>query len=210
MNLLTPERVCHQPYGSNLCGPACVGSILDLTLEEAIQLIGKRGLTRTKQVREALAKRGVTLGDRCLPRHEEKGQLYLAVVRWPKNRNDERKTPRTHWVLIDFDGAIYDPAWGIHADLGIWPEGSRITSIYPIEWDTNIERRVEALNARSGLDAPAIWFDTLGILHYTCPHCLSDCQGQTGSVNPGLKRARCTRCGAEWEKGDPYGPLERK
>ena len=111
----------YQPYGSTLCGPACVASILEITLDEACGLIGKRGLTRTKLIRAALAKRDVVLGPRVPPKDQVPSRTYLARVKWKGEKH-------THWVIIRPDGRVFDPAFGFDPDWG----AGYISSLYEI------------------------------------------------------------------------------
>lgn len=136
MNAIDPLRAKYQAVGTNQCGQACVATLLDLDLDEAVDLVGKSGCTNARDIREALAKRGIVVGARLHPKCQEPETLYLARVRWPKTAGDTRKTPRTHWVLIDLDrdATVFDPGWGFNPQhCGGWPIGSRVTSIYPID-----------------------------------------------------------------------------
>jgi len=135
VNAIDPQRARYQTKGSRVCGQTCVATLLDIDIEEAIKLVGKGGGTGATDLRKAFAKRGFEMGDRLHPKHQKPETLYLARVHWPKEEGDTRKTPRTHWILIDHDAAatIYDPGWGFNPHQeGGWPEGSRITSLYEL------------------------------------------------------------------------------
>lgn len=119
---IDPWRVVYQPDPSNLCGAACVATVLRTTLDEACKLIGKRGLTGARDLRQALAKRGVTMGPRLSPKDNPDEALVLCRVHWPPVG-----VRRTHWVLMDRNGDIIDPSWGFNPP---WKPGTRITSVY--------------------------------------------------------------------------------
>ena len=94
-------RLLLQPKGSNLCGQTCVAMIAGISLEEAILAVGKRGLTTTKDIAQALRKLGFGCADRVTRYNGRLGsELCLCVV--------ESK----HWVVYK-DGLFYDPAFGI-------------------------------------------------------------------------------------------------
>lgn len=138
-NVIDPLRVRYQPAKSNLCGQACVATVLDIDLDEATKLVGKRGLTRTSDIRAAFAKRGIVLGPGVRGDKVERNTAYVARVHWPDSK-------RTHWVVLDVDGTIIDPGWGINPhNEGGWPPGARITTAYPLDMsERERERKLEA------------------------------------------------------------------
>jgi len=138
------RHLVYQPQGSNLCGQACIATVLGITLDEACDLVGKRGYTSTRHIREALAKRGFNLGDRMSsPRWRKKPRkgLYLARVKWVARKH-------THWVLCMPDGRVFDPAFGYDPD---WQGGHR-TSFYLIEESPIVLIRELALEATRLMD----------------------------------------------------------
>lgn len=116
-----------QPINSNQCGQACVTNIAYISLDEAVELVGKKGLTNTKDIRLALSKKGIHLDVRVPYKRMVYGVPYIARVRWPNTK--------THWVYIDTEGNVLDPAFGLNPQDNIWPEGTRITSLYGISHD---------------------------------------------------------------------------
>lgn len=113
------RRLVLQPLGSNFCGAACVAMVTGQTIHQAHRWIGKRGLTGAKHLRKALAQGGYRMGDW---RHDQPvDTLCIARVRWPEGK--------THWVVVEEDGTILDPA---HGRNPTWDEGSRITSFYTV------------------------------------------------------------------------------
>lgn len=115
-----------QPENTNLCGQCCVAMILGCSLEEAIKLVGTRGTTRVKHLRESLEVQGFVVGDRINAKKYDlqPGRMYLARVHWFKGGN------RTHWVVVN-DQVIVDPAYGSDPE---WTRGdlSYITSLYEV------------------------------------------------------------------------------
>lgn len=127
-NAIDPLRARYQTKGTNQCGQACVATVLDIDLADAAKLVGKKGLTRTADLRAAFAKHDIHMGDRLHPGKQERNRVYMARVHWPDSK-------RTHWVLIDLDGTIFDPGWGFNPHTeGGWPPGSRITSLYHLDY----------------------------------------------------------------------------
>ena len=138
------RHLVYQPLDSNLCGQACVATVLGITLEDSIDLVGKRGYTNTRHMREALAKRGFSLGHRMSIKQwletRSKG-TYLVRVRWKDRKH-------THWVLIFPDQHTFDPAFGYDPD---WKGGYR-TSFYLIEELPLVQIRELAIEATRLLD----------------------------------------------------------
>lgn len=108
-----------QPEKSSLCGQCCLGTILNISLDEAINLIGHKHGTRTKE----LIKHFKTDGNRLK-------RMFLADYSLCKVHYNTTK--ETHWVIYK-DGNIYDPLvgdWLRHAQwMGKFAEHRpRITS----------------------------------------------------------------------------------
>jgi hypothetical protein len=124
-----------QPAGSNLCGQACVATILGISLKEAIKLVGTEGKTNTKQLVRALRKRGVMCKSK-LTRGEpfyEAGDAYLVRTRSRDWKNE------FHWCVVEVEPPPYhhamfhDPVLP-HADCYVRP-GLYITSHLKVrEW----------------------------------------------------------------------------
>lgn len=78
------------------CGQCCVATILGITLEKAIELVGHNHPTKTKEITKHLEvgsiKRGLPEGD------------GLCMLRYNKSRN-------WHWI-VKFGDKIYDPLKG--------------------------------------------------------------------------------------------------
>ena len=98
--------------------------LLGIPLEDAITLVGKKGATRTKDLRNALLDYRIWMSDWKLPKRLKAGQIHLARVR-PKGE----KRYRGHWIVLDKTGTILDPEAGTGMPL---PKGWRVTSIYEI------------------------------------------------------------------------------
>lgn len=120
-----------QPKGSNLCGQCCVAMVAEITIEESIELFGSKGRTTTRDLIDALLKKGIRTKNLVLYRIK-KGQLpsdnSILKVLW--------KDGRSHWVVYR-KGKVYDPAYGVFKldkyKEKILLEGDKITSQLKIE-----------------------------------------------------------------------------
>lgn len=115
-----------QPLKSRICGQIAVAIIANITLENAIKLIGrKRNSTRTKDLTYALRSLGYKCPDRCkkMPVHPKLAIGHLDI---PKRKSG------WHWVVIDGD-KIFDGIYGTPDGKVKWEKGWRITSYLPIE-----------------------------------------------------------------------------
>jgi hypothetical protein len=122
------QHLVYQPHGSNYCGQACVATVLGVTLEDAIDLVGKRGYTNTRHMREALAKKGFVLGPRQTLKDKKPLRMYMARVRWKGRKH-------SHWVVLTEEGRVFDPSFGYDPD---WT-GGYISSIYEVSDGSNPE-----------------------------------------------------------------------
>ena len=111
-------KLVRQPSGSNLCGQACVAMVCDIELEEAIELVGSRGKTVTKQLKEALTSQGVKTSERRVLGFPEEGS---ALLFW-KSGNDLR-----HWTVWH-KNKHYDPNAGVFRDTPRYLLNARVTS----------------------------------------------------------------------------------
>jgi len=108
--------------------------VLRTRLEEGIKLVGKKGATSAKDLREGLAKRGMRMGKNRHPKWRDMSKNYIARIR-------STHPTQSHWIYLEGE-TILDPAYGIKLPTdpendeghppGAWPEGTRITSIYEI------------------------------------------------------------------------------
>ena len=114
-----------QPKDSNLCGQACVAMILDITLEDAIKRVGKKGKTRTKDIVGAVGE--VAQEARLVPVRQRPTlpKRALTKVTWTKGQS--------HWVVF-WDGMVFDPSLDQGHDHLSWAAyiadipGARVTS----------------------------------------------------------------------------------
>ncbi len=114
-------KLVRQPKGTNQCGQACIATLAGITLEEAIDLVGTKGLTRTKQLRDALQSLGFYAG-MGLRIGSPDG---LAIVKFLSPDG------RSHWVV--WDGKYYDPQAGVFPKVPRYLEGSKQTSFLAVE-----------------------------------------------------------------------------
>jgi hypothetical protein len=109
-----------QPENSKLCGQCCLATILNISLEDSIALIGHKHGTRTKELirhfptdSDRLSKAGI--------------DFYFALC---KVHFEDQK--QTHWIVYK-DGMVYDPVIGKYIAFERWKtitaqSGARITS----------------------------------------------------------------------------------
>ena len=96
-----------QPKGTNQCGQAVIAMLGNISIKEAIKIMGTRGCTRTKHILQALEKIGLKTGsDRLLriPKNWSKPMLCIVHIgfgnHWKK-----------HWTLWNgYEDRFYDPA----------------------------------------------------------------------------------------------------
>jgi len=95
-------QLIQQPKRSKLCGHAVIAMVAGVNLAAAISAIGHRKGTKAPELRTALARYGVTVGETKLTAHEEIPLRAIARVTRPRRRN-------WHWVLV-WDGDVLDPS----------------------------------------------------------------------------------------------------
>lgn len=108
-----------QPEGSNLCGQTCVAMVANVSIEEAIEAVGKHGLTNTRHLINGLRRLGIDCDKKLLPvRRATFPPLCIAKVRF-------KDSWKFHWIVLHH-GVRYDPQ-GFHL-----PSDARITSYLKI------------------------------------------------------------------------------
>jgi|SRR6185503_13829697 len=110
-----------QPQKTKLCGQIAVAVIANITLEKSIELFGKRGCTRTKDVIQVLRRLGLDCSNRLLRKQITFGIAKLSY-----------KNSKSHWVVID-NNKIFDGVYGNSNGEVSWPEGARLTSYLSIK-----------------------------------------------------------------------------
>ena len=96
-----------QPKDTNQCGQAIIAMLGNISINEAIKIMGTAGLTRTKHLIDALKILGLKAGSEKLlriPRGWVKPKLCIVHIgfgdRWKK-----------HWTLWNgYEDCYYDPA----------------------------------------------------------------------------------------------------
>jgi len=91
------------------CGQTCVAMVAGISVDEAIQVIGKTGGTHGSDLIRGMKKLGVA----CSKKSKVTDGLTLpkrAILR--QKLRDRKKKWGGHWVLY-LDGIIYDPGPGI-------------------------------------------------------------------------------------------------
>jgi len=114
-------KLVRQPPCSNLCGQACIATVLNITLDESIELMGTKGKTDTRQLKDALDAHGVEHGDRRIRGFPTSGSAILWFT------SDFGK----HWVVWH-NKKYYDPIAGVHRKLPNHLETARVTSHLPV------------------------------------------------------------------------------
>jgi len=113
-------NLVRQPKGSNLCGQACVATLCEITLDEAIMLTRKRGKTRTCDLKQALRAMGMSTAERRkvgMPDRHETALLFF------KSKDGKW----CHWVLWH-KGKYYDPQAGVFRKLPRYLEDADMAS----------------------------------------------------------------------------------
>lgn len=111
-----------QPNNSNLCGQACVAMIAGISLSESIMLFNSRGETFTRQLYNALRKRGISCSDKAVRiKNNNKPKLCIVLIHYAGCKD-------THWCVWN-NNKYYDPAYGIRKKL---TKGERETSFIKI------------------------------------------------------------------------------
>lgn len=101
--------------------------LLDVTLSAAIELVGHRHGTRTKELLAVLRAAGRQPEKRLRRKKVGPPQsgTFLLCVRKPP-------THWRHWAVLE-DGIVYDPAYGAGPlPLPFWEEGVRVTSFLEV------------------------------------------------------------------------------
>ena len=101
-----------QPPGSSLCGHACVATVLGITLDRAVALIGHKHGTKAKELGAVLRALGVS----CDLVRTRKTKNAMIPMRALCALSAPGKRRRFHWVLL-WDGIVHDPefAWPMSA-----------------------------------------------------------------------------------------------
>lgn len=104
-----------QPDKSKVCGQCCLATILGITLEEAVKLVGHSRGTYTKELTKHFEASP-------LKRGKPDAVNGLCKVHFKTAKN-------THWVIY-IGGLVYEPAYGGMIPFNEWAEfdGARITS----------------------------------------------------------------------------------
>ena len=96
-----------QPEGTNLCGQTIIAMLGNISIQEAVKIMGKTGCTGTKDVIQALRKLKFRIGsDRLLriPKNWSKPELCIVHIGYGKHW-------KKHWTLWNGkEGCFYDPA----------------------------------------------------------------------------------------------------
>jgi hypothetical protein len=105
------------------CGQTVVAMITGRPIEEIEEVMGKKGGTRTADLKKALHHYGWKTGKRLRPCHPYKDKPPLTIVSVRSARMSRPKIKNSHWI-IKHNHTIYDPACD-EADVtlvfpGVW------------------------------------------------------------------------------------------
>lgn len=102
-----------QPKGSSLCGQCCIAMLMDISLEEAIKLVGHNGITSDRDLLTVLETKYPGISDRKFFNIGTRvNNIYLNKHRNPNNSNIE------HWTISNLD-ILLDPSGRDSSEL--WP-----------------------------------------------------------------------------------------
>lgn len=126
-------KLVRQPDGSHVCCHSCVAMVSGVSLQKAIDTIGHRRGTYTRDLVRALRTLGVGCADKLkvLPRKRPvlPARAIVSIVKWVTCIDGSRRQRKGHW-MVTWDGVMYDPG-------DVWPdayarEGWTITSYLEI------------------------------------------------------------------------------
>jgi ABC-type bacteriocin/lantibiotic exporter with double-glycine peptidase domain len=105
------------------CGQTCAAMIATLTRKCLIlpstieEIVGTRGRTRYTHIRKAMKHYGVSCDPVKRPTIKEWlpwGETMILRVAY------SRKPHRSHWVVIDAKGEVYDPSYHAPTSFSVW------------------------------------------------------------------------------------------
>lgn len=110
-----------QPPKSKLCGHCCLATILNISLQESIDIIGHENGTKSKELSAHL---NLSSNRRGIP------NVYSLYI----SRPIDKKSGNWHWVLFNND-MIYDPIIGYYISIEDFTEitGLHISSYFEIK-----------------------------------------------------------------------------
>jgi len=114
------RRWIYQPYNTNLCGQIAVAVVAGISLEKSIELFGKQGCTRTKELVKVLRQIGFECPDKL---QRKRTNLCIAKLTYPNKRS--------HWIVMDGD-KIFDGCNGNEHGSVTWNSDWKVTSYLPI------------------------------------------------------------------------------
>lgn len=100
-------KLIKQPENSNLCGQACVAMLLGISLEESIELIGKKGKTSLKHLKPAISSKYIVKDRERTTSMPIYSRVALLSIKFDYSKVIK---PYTHWV-VKSGVYIFDPAW---------------------------------------------------------------------------------------------------
>ena len=125
-----------QPLGSKQCGQASLAMLTGISLERAVELVGKKKGTKTKDLVAAARKLGLDCPDRL----KVLGRKTLAELERALVKVKVPGQSNWHWIAV-IDGKVFDPAPAFP-----FPLWGRATSYLPLylRGDTPLEEMSNA------------------------------------------------------------------
>lgn len=112
--------------GRNQCGQACVAMVLGVSLEKAVMLVGRKGLTSTRHLVQAIRSVGGSCGSHLvrMAKGRELPETAILLFNHPSGRS--------HWVVWHRK-KFYDPHAGIFRNIPNYLQDSKLTSFLEID-----------------------------------------------------------------------------
>lgn len=111
----------HQPPSSHLCGQACLAMILHLGLSEAVEEVGHKHSTKTKDLVKVLDRYGIVNSGRLKVCRRDRMRPKCRIAKL-RRRN---KYGGWHWVVC-WKGNFYDPS-PTPVNPMLWTETSHLS-----------------------------------------------------------------------------------
>jgi hypothetical protein len=129
----------HVLQGKNQCGQACVAMLMNISLDDAIIKVGKKGKTNLRDLLPVLREKFI-IDESRLKRLKRLNEVHTGIlkIRWNKKQS--------HWV-VKSGFEIYDPSFPcVYSanDYAHWVDsvGGKISSYLPL----SVTNQSEAIN----------------------------------------------------------------
>lgn len=96
-----------QPENTPLCGQCCIATLLNITLKEAIKLIGHSHSTKRREILKHIPHKKIRYGK---PKHRRPQNFTALCTAIPPHSNNVKNF---HWLIFN-NGKYYD------SNIGVW------------------------------------------------------------------------------------------